>query len=375
MYQHRIMDLRVGDEISVTVQGIGTFGEGLARHNDQEIFIPKTMAGDIVKIRIIEKKKGRFRAETLEILKQSADRQKPLCSHFEDCGGCDFQHISYDAQVSWKVRMTKHWIRRSPLAPELPKIEFHQIQSPSPYGYRHRARLQIKNHKLHFFRPQSTRLLELHECPIMVDGFFSRLQNQALTLPDQRDWNQSANDHYHLDGHDIHFDADCFTQGNLGANELMWAHIRDAVENLDSKRVALDLFCGIGNFSIPLTDYFESVIGVESSPSAIAWAKKNSDRVDWREGDAKSELNKLVNEKKFFDLVLLDPPRQGAYDEVQILSQFFSPCVIYISCNIETLMRDIIYLTKRAKYKISSWTTVDLFPQTHHIESIVILRL
>jgi 23S rRNA (uracil1939-C5)-methyltransferase len=156
---------------------------------------------------------------------------------------------------------------------------------------------------------------------------------------------------------------------------MSWPYIRDDVEKLDSKRFALDLFCGIGNFSIPLTDYFDKVIGVESSPSAIEWAKKNSDQVEWRQGDAKSELSKLVTEKKFFDLVLLDPPRQGAYDEVQILSQFFSPCVIYISCNIETLIRDLVYLTKRAKYKISSWATVDLFPQTHHIESIVILRL
>jgi len=381
------MELSPGEKLNVEVQGMGSLGEGLARHEGAEIFIPKTAPGDQVEIEILEKKKGRYRGRVLKLIKASNDRVTPHCKHFEKCGGCDFQHLPYDQQFEWKVRMTKHWIRRSPLAPQLEKIPFDFIPSPHPYGYRHRARLQVQNGKIHFFLPHSNDLFEIEECPIMVDGFVKALQDKASGMPATKDWNQSFlneklvedKTHYTIDDHKLCFDESCFTQANLPVNELIWNRIKEDVEKLEQKEKALDLYCGIGNFSFGLSKQFKKVVGVESFGNSIEWAKKNSkelnvENIEWRPGLVEEILPELDAEKQYFDFVLLDPPRAGTGKACKALLEYMPPRITYISCHLESLTRDLVQFCKKGPYKISRWTIADMFPQTHHIESIVSLE-
>ncbi|MDB5037897.1 MAG: rRNA (uracil-5-)-methyltransferase RumA [Bacteriovoracaceae bacterium] len=374
-------ELKIGSTLQVKIEGIGSLGEGLARVGGNEIFIPKTAPGDEVEIQIIEKKKSRYRGILKKLLKAGSVRQPPPCKHFEICGGCDFQHIQYDEQLAWKLRQTKHWIRRSSLAPLLDKIPFDQIAAPSPFHYRHRARMQVKNKKLHFFKPHSNDLFEIEECPIMVNGFFMALQENSKEMPNTKDWSQSYMDgklvesvsSYELDGQKISFDRECFTQGNLEVNALMWERVKEDVDLLERKESALDLFCGVGNFSLPLSNYFKTVTGVESSPQSIAWARKNSSKIRWIEGLSEEVLLDLEKKREFFDFILLDPPRAGANAVVRVLSRMLMPKITYISCSLESLVHDLVLLTKHGGYKIKRWTVADMFPQTHHIESIVSL--
>jgi 23S rRNA (uracil1939-C5)-methyltransferase len=372
---------RKGDLLELKIEGVGSFGEGLAHREGAEIFTPKTMRDDVVKAQILESKKGRYRAELKSIVSPSPDRVPAPCRHFEICGGCDFQHMPYADQMEWKIRMTKHWIRRSSLAPHLDKIIFDEIDSPKAYGYRHRVRLQLKNGRLHYFKPHSNDLFEIEECPVLVEGFFEALEKRARALPDTRDWSQSFIDgklvdekaSFELDGHQISFDERCFTQGNIFVNRELWHRVKEDVENCDSRRNALDLFCGVGNFSIPLTDYFEKVTGVESESHSMEWAKKNSSEVEWIVGHTDEIVARFENEQRFFDFVLLDPPRAGANQTVRILNRLMPPKITYVSCNLESLIQDLVLLVKHGGYKIMRWTVADMFPQTHHIESIVSL--
>lgn len=374
--------LALGQRLAVKIEGLGSLGEGLSHFDGAEIFTPKTMRGDEVEIEIKEFKKGRFRGEVKKFITESPDREDIRCQHFSICGGCDFQGIPYDEQIEWKLRMTKHWIRRSSLAPILDKISFDLIESPLPFAYRHRVRLQVQNRKIHFFKPHSHNLFEIKDCPILVEGFLDALKEKASELSDTRDWNQSFSDgglvdssaSYSVDGEEIQYDADCFTQGNLSVNELIWKRIKEDVLSLESRRVALDLFCGVGNFSVPLSRYFEKVIGVESEGKSIEWARQNSSKVEWHSGTADSLLSQFEKTRMFFDFVLLDPPRAGALSSVRTLNQLMPPAITYVSCHLESLVHDLVVLTKHGGYKIQRWTVADMFPQTHHIESVVSLR-
>jgi len=371
----------IGQELVVEIQGMGSFGEGIASADGWDIFIPKTTLKDKVRVKVIEEKKGRFRAQLIEVLTPSPTRRTPQCQHFTECGGCDFQHIPYDEQIAWKVRQTKHWIRRSPLEPHLNQIQFDEIRSEQEFSYRHRVRLQVKDHRLHFFRPHSHQLLKLKECPILADGFFAQLEEKALNLHDESDWNQSFRDgrvvdaeaFYEIEGCRIHFDAQCFTQANPDVNQKIWERIRDDLEALESRKTALDLYCGIGNFSLPLRKHFDRVIGVESFEPSLRWAERNSNRIEWRLGESAEVLTALEKERQIFDLILLDPPRAGALDACRVIGRLRPPRIVYVSCNLESLITDLTHLCKKQSYKIIRWTTADMFPQTHHIESIVTL--
>ncbi len=377
--------LHIGERLCVKIQGLGSFGEGLARiklsSGTKEIFVPKTAPGDEVEIKIVEKKKGRFRATPTKYLKLSENRISPRCQHFESCGGCDFQHIPYSEQMAWKLRITKHWIRRSPLAPQLNAIQFDSIFAPSPYEYRQRVRIQIKNGKIHYFKPHSNELLEIKECPILTGGFFEELSRKARTLPDTKDWNQTyinnelvdGNGEYRIDALRLQFDENCFIQANSAVNALMWEKIKERIKSLPVKHKALDLYCGIGNFTVGLSRHFSEVTGIENHEKALNWARKNDPSIQWIHGESARVLMDLQMKRKHFDFVLLDPPRLGALDTCRILLEMAPPSLIYISCSLETLVRDLTALCKRQRYRIETWTVVDMFPQTHHIESIVSL--
>ena len=372
-HERNTKDLPRGTKLKVKVEGIGSFGEGLARIDGAEIFIPKAAPEDELEIEILEKKKGRYRARILELIKASPKRQSAPCKHFEECGGCDFQHLSYEEQIAWKERMTRHWIRRSPLEPFLKNLSLDVIPAENPYAYRHRVRLQVKDRRLHFFKPHSSTLLPIEECPVLVDGFFNQLKESAANMDDQRDWNQSYVQSYEIAQKTLRFDERCFTQANLKMNQKIWKRIEDDIQSLESYESALDLYCGIGNFSLPLKDYFKTVTGVESEGASLEWARKNDPSIDWRAGYCEDVIQTLHQERKVFDFVLLDPPRTGALKVCEALSRLRPARITYVSCSLESLIVDLTFLLKKGGYRVTRWSVVDLFPQTHHIESVVSL--
>eukprot|EP01118_Nematostelium_gracile_P004962 TRINITY_DN1591_c0_g1_i1.p1 TRINITY_DN1591_c0_g1~~TRINITY_DN1591_c0_g1_i1.p1 ORF type:complete len:375 (+),score=75.46 TRINITY_DN1591_c0_g1_i1:29-1126(+) len=359
----------------VKILQIGSHGEGIGKLNGQNVFVPKTLPGDEVEIISAVKDKGHFRVLESQIISSGPDRQLSKCKHFDTCGGCDFQHMKYEHQLQWKLQTTKHWIERSPLSNILPQLNIDVIASPDEYHYRHRCKMQVKEGKPGFYKINSKEVVQIDECPIMVHGFFEQMKKEAERLQNERDHlfnfqiGNGVDNHYEVDGNKLYYDRNCFTQANLKVNELMWQTIKTEALKCVKKTRALDLFCGIGNFTVGLENIFHEVIGVEENPISISFAKKNNPRVNWINQKVETFLAK---NKKKFDFVLMDPAREGAIESCEFITYLNAPKITYVSCQLNTLIRDLVALQK--SYEVSKWTVVDLFPQTKQIECIVSLQ-
>jgi len=169
----------------------------------------------------------------------------------------------------------------------------------------------------------------------------------------------------------------CFSQINVQQNRRLVRLVCQLGDDVRGQRV-LDLFCGMGNFSIPLGLCGASVIGIEHNPESITWAGHNAETAGlktftFQENDAGTGIRRLVKTHAHVDCVLLDPPRQGLGKATSLLANLGPGRIIYISCDPATLMRDLRILTSRG-YTLISLTPIDMFPQTHHIESAALLE-
>ncbi|TVQ78615.1 MAG: class I SAM-dependent RNA methyltransferase [Bradymonadales bacterium] len=360
----------------VEIEGLGSRGEGLASLGQAVVFVPKTRSGDVVEIELVAREKSRYQARVLRWIKRSDAHAHVRCTHFYDCGGCQLQHLSPKEQREWKISWASHWLKRSPLAPYFDPEHFQYIESPKAYEYRHRVRIHAKDSQLHFTKEKSHELHPIQDCPVLVKGFFEALERKAKELKSfpSRSFGffngqlleQDAT--YSLRSHKLGVGANSFTQGNLFANELLVEQVLNELKDLPRKKLAIDFFSGVGNLSLPLSEVFERVIGVESHSESIAWAKKNSSKIEWIEGEAENLISLLDQAP---DCVVMDPPRGGSLKLCRSLMGRPLPRVIYVSCSLGSLIRDLTPLVKKGGYRIQSWTLIDLFPQTRHLESVV----
>lgn len=366
----------------IQIQSIGSHGEGLGSTNGTDIYVAKTAPGDDVEVELLEKKKGRYRAKKKELYSSGPERTEVKCRHFEYCGGCDFQHIPYDKQLEWKRSLVQHWIQRSPLARFINSSMLEIHPAPQPYFYRHRVRIQVQNGKPGFYLPRTHEFFEIEECPVLEKGFFEAIlqwsenqrsaKNASLSFDGQKILKGES--HYMVGAKSLQYDSSCFTQANWPVNEQIWQSLRQQLLAIPQRKHALDLFCGVGNFSLGLKDLFDEVTAVESHPRAIAYAQKNEPSIKWMESSAEIAMNLFEKRGENFDFVLLDPPRSGALSLCRQLSAWNSAYITYISCNVSSLIRDLYPLLSQGKYQVQSWQLFDLLPQTKHIESVVHLK-
>jgi len=171
---------------------------------------------------------------------------------------------------------------------------------------------------------------------------------------------------------------DCFYQVNAEQNSMLVKHVLDSIGLGEGKRM-LDLYCGMGNFSIPIAMHGADMLtGIELNKKSLAWARNNAIKNNLKnssffQGDVIHQLNRLIRNKARYDLIVLDPPRQGFGRKVKLLAKLKPDRILYISCDPATLMRDLAVLTDNG-FAITTLTPVDMFPQTHHIESVALLE-
>lgn len=376
----------LGEILELRIEHFGSRGEGLARYQDESVFVSKTVPGDLVRVEIESKKKSRYQARLIEVIEEGSSRQKPSCKHFNECGGCDLQQLPYKEQIKWKQKVLSHWLERSRLASLIGETQFDLIESPKKYAYRHRVHMSLGENKTSFKRARSHTPVELEECPVLESGFFKALKELSSKTPEPLTQSYSysedriveAEASYEIDDLTLSYDANCFTQPNMSVNKLMWKRIKEDVLKLKSSEFALDLFSGIGNFSFPMSKLIQKVVGVESSSDAAEWAQRNAERlgltehVDIYNEDVNSFLMKL--EKTSVDFVLMDPPRSGIGAGAKLLKKIKPERLTFVSCQLDSLIRDLGVFLKNNDYRVERWTLVDLLPQTKHIESIVSLR-
>jgi 23S rRNA (uracil1939-C5)-methyltransferase len=384
----------VGAELDVRVERILPGGVGLAHAQGQTIFVGLAAPGDVARVRVDSVRGGLAFASIVEIDEPSPSRVEPPCPYFGRCGGCDFQQLSYEAQLAAKVEIIRDCLRR--VARVEPPDEILITPSPEIWRYRSRARWQHDpaQNLLGYYERGSHRVCDVADCPVAAPPVAERLARlRGLMgegrLPRAAEFEAVAGDEgvalappvepgdereqvRRIGNESYRFDAGCFFQINHALLEPLVAEaLRDAEGG-----TALDLYSGVGLFTLPLARAFASVVAVEGNPAAARYARRNL--ADAALANARVETSPVgawlathAKELGQADFILLDPPRSGAEPEALRAVIALRPRHIsYVSCDPATLARDLRALGD-AGFKLSSIRALDMFPQTHHVETVV----
>jgi 23S rRNA (uracil1939-C5)-methyltransferase len=383
-----------GTNLEVVIERIVPNGFGIAFAESLTIFVSLAAIGDKAKIRINSKKGKLAFAEIVEIIEPSPFRVEPKCVYFGRCGGCDFQQMNYEAQLTAKVEIIKDCLKR------IGKIDWQNeisiVASPNPFEYRSRAswHADTRTKKLGYYRRNSNAIFDIENCEILTPQLKETFANLRQNLNFAELWAEvleieaaNAGENvsiysneiieptneifFETDEHRYFYNAETFFQGN----QLLIPRLINDVLSDKSGKVALDLYCGVGLFSLPLAKRFEKVYAVEANAKSIEFAKKNVENARLTNVEIFNEdVKEWLDENKMsVDFVVFDPPRTGLEKEVISKILEIKPTKIcYVSCEPSTLARDLKILTENG-YQIDSITAYDLFPQTHHVETVVYL--
>jgi len=385
----------VNEHLEVDIERILPGGMGLAHAGGKTVFVSLAAPGDRVRA-VVERRQGDILfASIKEIVTPSPVRVEPPCPYFGRCGGCDFQQLTYEAQLAAKAEMIRDCLHRIARLESIP--DFVVMASPNNWRYRMRATWQIdeEERRIGYYERGSRRVCDVVDCAVLQPELQEKLEQVRAT-----EWQQFPQGLKHLDvvagedgvsfapqfsgfhtnelsltirGEVYNYNAETFFQINPSLLEpLIDFALGDA-----SGETVLDLYCGVGLFTLPLSRRFKNVIGVEANPAAARFARRNLQRAglsnarvitatvtDWFRNTRSSHV----------DLILLDPPRAGAESAViKGILNLHPTQISYVSCDPATLARDLKKLLA-AGYTITSIRGFDLFPQTHHVETVAHLQ-
>ncbi len=407
-------------------------GNFLARVDGKAVFVPLVLPGEQARVRTVEEKRGYATAETEELVSAAPERTAPGCPHFGVCGGCQYQHASYEAQLRIKQAILRETLERGGIrAPE--QIE---VLSGEPWAYRNRIRVAFEREGRPGYRGRrSHAIVPIQECPITapvlvqtalaagaalqrldeasrptelalfcdpagtsaiasvftfgpprapLSKHYATLLEQipvlrGVELVEQRREGfprtvarqGAASLSYPAAGFDYRVDHVAFFQ----VNRFLVDPLVERVTTGRSGELAWDLFAGVGLFARKLTSSFGQVIAVESAPGATAALAHNLSGTAGA-AVAASTLDFLRKNRHGArpDFIVVDPPRTGLGAETTaLLAEVASPEITYVSCDPATLARDLRDLIA-AGYDLERVTLVDLFPQTFHLETVVDLK-
>lgn len=382
--------------LEVEIERILPGGYGLAHAEGKTVFVPLSAPGDRLRVRVERQQGNVLFASIEEIVVPSPIRIEPPCPYFGRCGGCDFQQLAYENQLAAKAEIIRDCLHRIARLEDVPEI----VVTPSPrdWRYRMRAMWQIDRNEqtVGYYERGSRRVCDVVDCAVLMPELQETLERVRTT-----EWNEFPDGLKHLEvvagengvslappfaeftnweleltilGERYRYNADTFFQINPA---LLAPLIEFALGDVTG-RLAIDLYCGVGLFTLPLARRFEGVIAVEGNPTAARFASRNVEEF------AGLENVRVVNMgvAEWFrprtlaaDFILLDPPRAGAEKAViKGILDFAAPRVTYVSCDPATLARDLKKLIAGG-YAIESLRAFDLFPQTHHVETVVRLHL
>lgn len=358
--------MKTNPEILITQLAFG--GEGVGEIEGKKVFVPYAVPGDVLKIKIVEDKKDFSRAELVEIIKASPERIKAECEYFYKCGGCQWQHIRYEDQLSYKHQLLDQALKRIGKVEE-PKL-LEPIASQKKWHYRNRIRLQVsKEGALGFYKTHSHEVVAIKECLIAEEAINEQLLKvktsaQEIELSSVSRKTKSVREQN---------EEENFSQVNSLQNEVLKEKVKEYL-NLNSTLALLELYAGEGNFSFDLASQAKQVTAIELNELAVEKANQKINKthrrnIEFIQSTSFRALEQLKKAQRKFDRVLLDPPRKGAIDCLGALASLQIPEIVYVSCDPATLARDIEQLNDLG-YEHDFSQVIDMFPQTYHIESI-----
>lgn len=374
-YRHKKKSVEI-PETELVVESLTNSGDGLGRIDERVVFVPFTAPGDKVRIKIKQRKKTYALAEVLEILVPAPTRVDPKCAYFQQCGGCQWQHILYEEQLAAKTEQLRDTLMRIGGLPGDLVIE-PIIASDKPYGYRNRIQGDIRAGKFHYKWPKSDQRLPIDRCDIADERINEFLQEDLTGIEAGKVELAIVDDSVVvLPVNEQNSTELGFRQVNTQISNRLTDQILAAVEHSDALNI-VDLYCGRGTWSVDIAARHpdKKVIGVDSSADNIQLAKEAAHNqklrnVNFQQAKVENVLTKLSLKES---LCIVDPPRAGLDTAVIEALTTQSPAqIIYVSCHPATLARDLQKLIQSG-YKINILQPVDMFPQTAHLECFVYL--
>lgn len=370
-------------ELRIRLDTMTYGGDALGRHEGKAIFVAGGLPGELVRV-VVEEDRARFaRARVIDVIEPSPDRITPRCSHFgfqaEACGGCQWQHINYAAQLRYKTAIVREQLQRLGGLADPPVRD--SIPSPAVWQYRNHAQFhRAENGRPGFQAARSHHVVPLDECHIIEPPLLEWLQVRRRmpvdrcgvrigNTPDQL----AGATLFQLKDATLRVSDESFFQVNTSLIETLIDQVLTKVTPHSSDTL-LDAYCGVGLFSRFLAPRVDRVIGIESSSSAVRDFHANLagfDRVEIRRGRVEDILAKLALP---LHAAVVDPPRAGCGPRViAALIERRIDRVVYVSCDPATLARDVRQLLAGG-YELIEAQPVDLFPHTFHIETVALLQ-
>jgi len=423
----------LGQQIKLTIERLDHNGCGVGHYQNKPVFVEGTLLNESITAKIFDKRSKYARAKLIDIMTPSEHRIKAECAHFQVCGGCDLQHLNFEQHLNFKQGKVSQLFTRNQINEQLP---WQPAVKSSPWKYRRKARIGVQYNKngqatIGFRQKATNQLTAIKYCPVLVEplhnvfvqlneviqklsthcaiGHVEVIATDKVTLivrqlkpmnsADKKLWQQAIQDniwqvviddgerltplaamtvlHYSLPNHvDICFEPKDFIQVNHKVNVRM---IEQALEWLRLKPTdkVLDLFCGLGNFTLPIAQKVHSVVGVEGLQVMVDKANDNAttnkiDNCFFYQADLNADWSSAPWHKDSYDKVLLDPARAGAYQALEQLIKLSIPYILYVSCEPASLAKDIELLLLHG-YTIEKIAIMEMFPQTKHIETMVLL--
>lgn len=418
--------------LTVTVSDLDPFGQGVARHNGKAVFVPGVLPGEQAEILLTEEKSKFAKGRLKRLLSRSPQRVEPRCPHFGVCGGCQQQHADESLQQQSKsAALVRMIARETGITPQREPV----IAGPQ-YGYRRRARLglmwQPKQQQLAmgFRQAASSDLVPVTQCPVLhpeleqllmplracLNGLhaarrlghaelvqadngpllvlrhldalkdedrqallvFAQQKNVTIYLAPDSDRVEKLcgeTPYYQVDGLRLDFSPRDFIQVNDAVNQQMVAQALEWLEVQPNDRV-LDLFCGMGNFTLPLARRAAAVVGIEGVATLVANGQYNAHKnklnnASFFHENLEEDVERQPWAAQGFDKVMLDPARAGAVGVMSHIVKLAPERVVYVSCNPTTLARDSKILLD-AGYRLARVRMLDMFPHTGHLESMAL---
>ena len=358
--------------IKLELTNIAPTGEAIGRTDDGlVVFVPYALPGETVAVEIVHQRKNFARGKLVQIEQGASDRVEPPCAYFGACGGCQWQHIAYPAQLRFKTQIVREQLTR------FGKISDAVVKDciPSPREYHYRNHIQLvasPDHKLGFYTEGTHNVVEIDQCVIADEALNKKLVTgkQPLAYVDLR-----VSETEVIGAHTYIVSPESFFQVNSSVALLLVNEVMTALD-LQGQEDVLDLFCGVGLFTLPISERARAVLGVENSKTALDDARMNlRGRGNMRLllADVSYALNHKDVSRNKWHAIVLDPPRAGlAHDELVGLAKLQAPRLVYVSCDPATLARDLKFLCANG-YALNYAQPLDMFPQTHHVETVAVL--
>ena len=361
-----LVRVNTGDVITITPTELVAGGEAIARVDGFPVFATNVFPGDVARVKLVEVKKGFAKADLVEIVTPSPWRRVAPCPVANECGGCDWTALRLDRQLEAKQRILTESLRRIGKfdVSALPEIGVH----PSPLNYRLRSRLHRDGDAIGFYALRSNRVVPLaKECEVVgVQTALAPVEGEQWELADEivRDARELT---ITVDTFTYRLHTRAFFQVNRHLLGTMLRLVTAHAARVKNRQRAVDLYAGVGFFTVPIARLFERVTMIEGSPVSTRYARMNVPR---NVKVIAASVEHAIRDMREVDFAFLDPPRAGARQEVlATVAQKTKEVIAYLSCDPVTFARDANRLAAGG-WRLATLDLLDLFPNTHHVETL-----